>query len=259
MRQMIKNKDYFSLPIIITPYMKSLLLLALSTTFFLSSCDFIDGRRVDGNGNMKTEDRSVSEFRGVESSGSFDVYVSTGPQSVKIEADENLLPLIETNVEGDQLKINSKRGFNLESHNGIKIFVTAPTFTKIHSYGSGNIISQSKISGTSPLDLGVTGSADIKVEVEVPEVSADITGSGNIFIKGETKKFTAQVSGSGSVKGFDLKSEETKMEIAGSGDADVFASVKLTVQVSGSGDIRYKGNPSIEQQVSGSGSVKKVD
>ena len=210
---------------------------------------------------MRTEDRNITGFDGVESSGSFDVYVSSGSsESVKIEADENLLSLIETYKEGNTLHIKTKQGFWLQSSNGVKVHVTAPNYTKIHSYGSGNIISQNKITGSGPLDLGVTGSADIKVDVEAPEISADITGSGNLFIKGETKKFKSDVNGSGSVKAFDLKSEDTKVDISGSGDAELYASVKLDVSVSGSGDVRYKGNATqVSQHVSGSGSVRKVE
>jgi hypothetical protein len=57
----------------------------------------------------------------------------------------------------------------------------------------------------------------------------------------------------------DLQSENTTVKIYGSGNADVFASVKLDVHVAGSGDVRYKGNAQTSSSIAGSGSVKKID
>jgi len=46
------------------------------------------------------------------------------------------------------------------------------------------------------------------------------------------------------------------MDVSGSGNAHVFASVHLSASVSGSGDIYYRGNPqNPEIHTSGSGSV----
>jgi hypothetical protein len=240
--------------------MRNFLLLLLSVAVFSGSCRFVGGERVRGNGNLKTEDRTQSGFKGVESYGSFDLFVSSGATaSVKIEAEENILPYIETYMDGDILKIDTKDGYWLKPQRSIKVFVTAPDYRRIKSYGSGNITGENKITGTGKLDLGVTGSADIKMEVDAPAIDADISGSGNIHLNGTTKSFHSTVSGSGDVRAYDLMSEETKVRIAGSGNADVYASVSLDVNVAGSGDVRYRGNGKVNSNIAGSGNVKKVD
>jgi len=214
---------------------------------------------VRGNGSIRTEQRSVGNFNGVASHGSFDVYVSSGAPSVKIEAEENLLPHIETRVNGNVLHIRTDREIWLRPTRQIKIFVSAPTFTSIHSYGSGDIIGQSTITDSSTLELGVSGSADIKMDVDAPAVTSEINGSGNIDLKGKTKSFKSEIRGSGDVRAMDLQSEEATVKIYGSGNANVSASVKLDVHVAGSGDVRYKGNAQVSSNINGSGSVKKVD
>jgi hypothetical protein len=240
--------------------MRNLLLGLLSVAVLTGSCRFIHGERIRGNGNLKTENRNETGFKGVESSGSFDLYVSTGATTaVKIEADENIIPYIETYVDGDILKIDTKDGYWLSPKRQAKIFVSAPDYHRIKSYGSGNIIGENKIVGTQKLDLGVSGSADIKMEVDAPEIDADITGSGNLVLAGKTKAFRSSVSGSGNVRAYDLLAEETRVRVAGSGNADVYASVSLDVSVAGSGDVRYKGNGKISSNIAGSGGVKKVD
>ncbi|NML22796.1 DUF2807 domain-containing protein [Pseudoflavitalea sp. G-6-1-2] len=239
--------------------MKKLVLLLLPALLILGSCNFIGGKKIRGKGQISTDSRSIGSFNGVSSSGSFDIYVSSGPNSVKIEAEENLLQYIETYVDGNTLRIGTKDGYWLRPSRDIKIYVSAPSFNKIHSSGSGNIIGQGLITSAEKIDVSVSGAADIKLEVDAPEVESEITGSGSADLKGNTKKFTSRISGSGNVEAFDLKSEETEVRVSGSGDVAVFASVKLKVKVSGSGDVRYKGNPKVESQITGGGGVTKVD
>jgi hypothetical protein len=238
--------------------MKKMLLFSLTVILF-TSCHFITGRRVRGNGNVRTEQRSPGSFDGVASHGSFNVYVSTGDQSVKIEAEDNLLPFIETYVEGSVLHIRTKQNFWLRPNREVKILVSSPDFRTIHSYGSGDIIGQSKITDPSKLELGVNGSADIKMDVDAPEIQAEVNGSGDINLTGTTKSFKSQIRGSGNIKAMNLQSENASVEIYGSGNADVFANTKLDVQVAGSGDVRYKGNAQTSSNINGSGSVKKVE
>jgi hypothetical protein len=239
--------------------MKKILFFSIISIALLSSCHFVTGKRVRGNGNLRTEERSPGSFDGVASHGSFNVYVSSGEQSVKIEAEENLLPFIETYVEGSVLQIRTKRNFWLRPNREVKILVSSPDFKTIHSFGSGDIIGQSKITDPSKLAVGVSGSADIKMDVDAPEIEAEINGSGDINLTGATKTFNSEIRGSGNVRAMNLQSENTRVEIYGSGNADVFASVKLDVHVAGSGDVRYKGGAQTSSNINGSGSVKKID
>jgi hypothetical protein len=239
--------------------MKKFLVLALTAIVIFSSCRFVTGKRVRGNGNVRTEQRSVGSFTAVASHGSFNVYVSNGQQSVKIEAEDNLLPYIDTYVDGATLHVRTREDAWLRPSRQIKIYVSAPDFTSIHSYGSGDIIGQSKITDSSKLELAVSGSADIKMDVTAPEIESEISGSGDIDLTGQTKSFRSRINGSGSVKAMGLQSEDATVKIFGSGNADVFASVKLDVHVAGSGDVRYKGNAQVSSNINGSGSVKKVD
>ena len=90
---------------------KILLILVLATT--LTSChwDFHSG--IDGNGNVITEDRSVSEdFTKVKGSTGLDVYLTEGTENkIVVEADENLMELIETNISNGKLTIRSSKNF----------------------------------------------------------------------------------------------------------------------------------------------------
>jgi hypothetical protein len=228
---------------------------------FLAACDGLGGKRIHGNGNIKTEDRPVNDFKNVEVGGAAKVLVSQGDHAaVKIEADENLLRYMEIRQEGDKIFVREKRGFNLRPTHEIRVYVTAPVFNSIDASGACDIIGETKITNSEALELQVSGAGDIKMEVDAPKLSAEVTGSGSINLKGQTKEVSFDLTGAAHAHCYELLSENTKVEISGAGSAEVYASVKLDAQVSGAGEVNYKGNAStVNQHVSGAGSVHKAD
>jgi len=236
------------------------LLLAFPLLMGLGSCRHFFGKRVHGNGNIKTEDRTVTNFKQVEVSGAAKVLVTQGDKSaVKIECDENLLPYIEVFQEGDKVFVKEKPGFNLDPSRELQIYVTSPTFTDISASGACDILGQNKISNSENLSLELSGAGDIKMEVDAPKLSAEVSGSGSIYLKGQTKDVKLDLTGAGHAYCYDLLAENTKVDITGAGSAEVYASVKLTADVSGAGTVNYKGNAEVSQSVSGAGSVRKVN
>jgi hypothetical protein len=217
------------------------------------------GKRVTGNGVMSTQQRNLGDFNGVDVSGPVKVFISQNSvSSVKIEGDENLLEYIEIENNGDELDIRTRRGYNLRPRTGIKIYVTAPSFDELAVTGAGELKTQTKISSAKNMDIRVTGSGDMILNIDAPSINTNITGSGNIKINGGTRNFSTEVTGSGEVHAFDLLSESTDVEISGSGDVEVFASKQLKISISGSGDVKYKGNPSVNQSIHGSGNIRKI-
>jgi len=242
-----------------TIYMRKYLFIIAVLLFALGSCRYMRGKRVHGNGNIKTEEHSVSSFKNLEVSSSINVYVSQGDvKPIRIEGDENLLPYIEVEQDGDEVIIKTRDGYNLEGSDDLKVYVTAPSFHKISLSGAGNIIADNKITNPDDMEINLSGAGDIKMEVDAPKLTADISGVGSIYLKGQTKDVDMNISGAGSAHCYDLLSENTKIEISGVGSAEVYASVKLDAHVSGAGSVNYKGNATdINQQVSGVGSVNK--
>jgi len=225
----------------------------------LSSCRHFWGKRVHGNGNIKTEERTVSAFKNLEVSSSFNVYISTGDlKPIRVEGDENLLQYIEVEQDGDKVIVKNRDGFNLEGSGDLSVYISSPIYNNISLSGAGNIESKNKITGSEDLELELSGAGDIKMEVDVPKITANISGAGSMYIKGQTKDVDLGVSGVGSAHCFDLMAENCKVDVSGVGSGDVYASVKLDAQVNGVGSVHYKGNPTnVSQHVSGVGSISK--
>ncbi|MEO6316013.1 MAG: head GIN domain-containing protein [Chitinophagaceae bacterium] len=239
--------------------MYKIIFLFSVTLVMVSSCQYRSGKRVSGNGTRGSEERNITGFTGAETHGSIDIIASQGSYHVRVETDQNLLQYVETTVENGHLMVRFKRGISLHDFRGAKVYITAPALNVFETHGSGNISSQGKISDKNKIDAVVSGSGDIQLQLDCPDVTTDTHGSGNITLAGESKNLSTRINGSGNVKAEDLKAETVKVSIHGSGDTRIFASESLDVEVSGSGDVHYRGAPRISTSIHGSGSVSKID
>ncbi len=234
-------------------YLK-LCMTALLPVTVLTACDDIRG-----SGRMVKEDRNVGTYTRVEVSGDMDVYITKGGgTSATIEAEDNIIPMVELIKEEGALKVRYRRNVSIGHHKEIKIYLTTETLEGVEMSGSGNIALKSHFTAANPVAITVSGSGNIKGSFTAPKVSMEVSGSGDIDIKGETREVKVEITGSGSCRAEDLLSETTEVQITGSGDAKVHASKELTTNIMGSGNVYYKGEPQIRSSRMGSGEVKKL-
>jgi hypothetical protein len=189
---------------------------------------------IHGSGHAKTESRAVASFAKIDLAGSPDVEVAVGPAaSVSVTTDDNILPIIETKVDGETLKINSKRSYNTSL--GVKVSITVPDLQGVSVSGSGNI----HVEGLKAGDM-----------------DASVTGSGDITLNGVVDRLRARIVGSGDLRAGDLAAKNVQVSVTGSGDAAVRATEQLDARVTGSGNVRYSGNPpQVQHHVTGSGDI----
>ena len=239
--------------------MRKFSLLLLSVVIIIISCNDPRNKTISGNGELVTDVRAIGELKGVEVVGQMNVYLLQGEaSSVKIEADKNLLEYLEIDLKGGVLTISTKEGYNLRPKAGLKIYVTSPVFNTISVVGSGDVQSQTKLTNSNDIEIDISGSGNVLLDVDAPRINSEINGSGTVTFKGNTKNFQSDINGSGEVHAFELLSETAEINISGSGNIEVFASKLLDVEIAGSGDIQYKGDPVVKQSKAGSGDIRKV-
>lgn len=235
--------------------MKRLLFYCIS---IISICSCND-MSIDGSGNIITETRQTGDFKGVSAGSAFEVEIHSGPVTeVKVEADDNIIKEIETEVSGGVLKIRNRGGFSF-SNTHMKVYITAPQLNAIKSSGASDIKILDVVKNSGKVSFDVSGAGSIKGEVDAPAVDAEISGAGNMTLRGRTKEYTAKVSGSGDLKTADLMSENTEVKVSGAGSAWVHASVLLKINASGAGNVYYKGGAEVEEHSSGASTIKKED
>src|SRR6185295_60899 len=185
--------------------MRQVFIIAVAALLLFSSCRQIFAKRIRGNGNITTQTRSAGGFNSIDVSGSIDVYVrQDSSPSIRVEADDNLQQYVETFRDGDVLRIKTEEGYNLKPSKQIKVYVSSAMFKRFEASGACNIFSEGKINSTSGIDVDLSGSCDVTMEISAPKITADVSGACSVKLKGDTKEFKIQGSGSTDIKCFDL-------------------------------------------------------
>ena len=211
---------------------------------------------IDGDGNVTTEERNINSFNKIDISGSFEVLIKQGDtEKLEIEADENLLELIEAKTKNNTLYIRSEEPIgNAES---LKLYITVADIKDIDISGAVELNSKGTIVAKE-LEIDISGAADVNIDVEANLLKMDMSGASETTLKGKVENFEIELSGAGDLQAEKLKTKHTVVDISGVGSAKVFAKKTLDVEVSGAGSVKYKGNPKITKDISGAGSVSKL-
>ncbi|MDF2729359.1 MAG: hypothetical protein K0T01_1145 [Acidimicrobiia bacterium] len=189
---------------------------------------------VEGSGNVITESREVSDFNEIVLGGTGRVVVDvTGTESLTIEAEDNIMPFLETRVSNGRLRLETNRSIS-------------PTVEIVYT------ITAETLDG-----LVISGSGVVEAEgVDSTDVRVDISGSGDVVVAGTLSGLlSVSISGSGEFDGESLTAPEGRVDVSGSGNAVVNVTDDLDVSVSGSGEVQYLGEPNVHSSVSGSGTV----
>lgn len=215
--------------------------------------------KISPSRSMEVQDRKVAGFHAVVSSGSFDVIVKQGnSESVKVEADADVINEIITEVRNGTLLIHSKNTHNwgnFWNNRKIVIYVVAKDLNSIGLSGSGDLRIENEFN-TNNLELRLSGSGDFEGKINVKNLEAAISGSGDFNIGGKADESTISISGSGDFDGGSLITKSTAIRVSGSGDATIYASEKVEASVNGSGDVHYRGHPkSVSKVAHGSGDI----
>jgi hypothetical protein len=217
---------------------------------------------LDGSGRAATETRALSGFQAISLRGAIDIVVRQGSsEGVQVRADDNLLPLVQTVVEGTgdarTLRIQFKPGESLHTKTPVVVTVDVVKLTALASSGAGDILLEPL--KTPSLALSISGSSDAKLrQLDTEQFSISIAGSGDVQASGRAARLEVSIAGSGDVRTRELAAGEVSVSIAGSGDASVAAQKTISVSIAGSGDVEYIGPATLAQsRIAGSGSVRQ--
>lgn len=228
-------------------------ILALATSCYIDFDDDDFGPAIKGSGNVIIEERALSEFDRIVVEGSMDLIIrQDDEQLLEVEADDNILPIISTSVRGGELKIKSTRSYR--SREDVKVYITVADLEELKIRGSGDVYGESVITGDR-LNLEISGSGNMDMEVYYDHLFSEINGSGNFSLQGEASDQEVRINGSGDYHAADLLSAEANVNISGSGNSFINVSDFLRAEIQGSGDIIYYGNPEVNSSIRGSGKL----
>lgn len=214
---------------------------------------------VVGSGKSTTEERQVSGFDRVELSFVGELNITQGDEEkLVITADDNIMPLITTEVSNGTLEIGSKSSIGVPTSSPIRFDLTVKNLRELQLSGAG-AANVGKLK-TDTLATRLSGAGSVKLtDLAADTLQAMLSGTGSLEASGKVNKLTVVLSGLGGFNGKELQSSAAKVTISGLGGAEVAASESLDATVSGAGGVTYYGNPQVTKTVSGLGNVTQGD
>jgi hypothetical protein len=213
---------------------KILLLMALLS--LMAGCHCFH-HELAGSGKLQKQNRDVASFNSISAEGAFDIEViCQESQSIEIEGDDNVLPLITTVVSNNVLHITNSRGYSV-SH-PITIRISVPDLAAVTASGAGNV--------------DVSGLKNEKFQISA-------NGAPTIKASGSTNVLNIDAKGAATINTHRLRAVQVVVDAKGFSNVEVYAAEQLDANVAGPSHVIYAGDATVHKTVHGPGSVEKKE
>jgi len=242
-------KTLVKITVLITTY---LVLLFTTTSCFVDGMTGIRGSRV-----VVSEDRSInSDFESIKVQQGINLYLTQGNSTeLSVEADDNIMDLLMTEVNNNELKIYFEK--NVYKAKARNVYLTTNDISKIRA-SSGAMVKSENTLTANTLDLDASSGSSMKIYVNADEVISECSSGADIDVFGKTESFSARASSGSSIDADELESQNAIAKASSGANIDLHVSEKLTAKASSGGDIDFSGNPKeVNKNTSSGGSVSK--
>lgn len=227
---------------------KNLIILFLFTVF--SAHSFAT------TGNEISKTRNVKNFNAIKVSSGIDLFITMGNrETLKIEADEEDLEDITTEVKNGTLHIYMKRRnnwFDWGFNQTVRVFVTVKNLEEIDASSGSDVESENTLKGDR-LDVEASSGSDVKLDVYYKTLTLDTSSGSDARISGKVKTFIAEASSGSDIKARELETVISKLKASSGSDINVTVTDEIYAKASSGSDINYYGNPQIRDTDSSSG------
>jgi hypothetical protein len=212
--------------------------------------------RTEGSGHVTSEDRAVSGFHAVSVSGVGTLTVTQGDrESLRVEADDNILPYIVSEVKDGRLELGIKSHADIHPTAPIRYLLTVKALDALTASGATEV-EAGPITASNGMVVNVSGAAKMKLaRLNAHTLKTELSGAGHFTLSGGVDTQEVQVSGAGEYQAEGLRSRDASVQTSGAGHAVITVSDALTASASGASSVRYVGSPRVTRSTSGVASV----
>jgi hypothetical protein len=231
-------------------------LAVTGSILFLATGCFAEVRRA---GHSRTESREVPPFDSVAVAAGIHATVSIGARKpVEIDADDDVLPLVETKVEDGQLRIGFKPHFGLWGLHDVHVVLQTPQLHGIAASGGSDVRAQ--LTPADEIEISASGGSDVHATgAEAGTLSLRGSGGAVIDVAGHADQVDIQMSGGTHVKASGLSVKNVHVQGSGGSEAELRASGRIRGGLSGGSELHIRGNASSRVATSGGSTVEIED
>ena len=207
-----------------------------------------DKDKIEGSGNVITKDIAVKSFDELNANGIFNLQLSQGDkETVKIEADDNLMDLFIVENEGSTLKISMKKNSNFNSKKRLKVYVTFKTLKSMELSMVGGTSSDEKLK-FADLKLKNQSVGSVNLNMTLQTLNLENESVGSVKLEGSADNAVVKNNSVGSINAGNFVVQKMEIDNTGVGSATVNAEKELKYSDSFLGKVSNKGNATVKKK-----------
>ena len=232
---------------------KNLFLMLIITAFSFSlqaqkNDKYDDKDRIEGSGNVITKDITVKSFDELDASGVFNLQLSQGDkETLRIEADDNLMDLFIVENDGSTLKISMKKNSNFNSKKQLKVYVTFKTLKSMELSMVGGTSSDEKLK-FADLKLKNQSVGSVNLNMTLQTLNLENQSVGSVKLEGSAENAVVKNNSVGSINAGNFVVQKMDIENNGVGSATVNAEKELKYTDSFLGKVSNRGNATVKKK-----------
>jgi hypothetical protein len=227
----------------------------------LSSCRFGSHNTIFGNGNVTSENRTISDFTKLKLDGVFKTVITQdgGPAWVKVETDQNLQQVITVSNYGETLEIGDKSEVHFNTPTKMVVHVNVKDINSLTNTSVGKVESQGVVKAEDLyLKIDAVGKTDLNIQVR--KLTAEINSVGLIRLSGSASTADINNNSVGKLEAYDLKADTLNIKNNSVGAVEVYAEKEISIDHNGVGSLHYKGPATLKNLTdNGVGKASKAD
>ena len=205
----------------------------------ITSC--VWGPTITGNGNVAKEQREAGSFDKISVTRGMNVYLSQGDvEKIIVEADENLLDYIQTDIDNNTLNI--KTSANIRRAKSKKVFVTVNDLSNIHTTAGSHLYSDGEIS-CKDLEISSSAGSNIKLQINAEDIRVSASAGSNITIEGKADDAEIKSTSGSNIKAEELETNDCDARASSGANIWIKVTNGFSGKASSGGNVFYYGNP----------------
>ena len=210
-----------------------------------------------GSGHVIAQEREVTEFSSIQVDYPAQVIVQQGDrQSVLVEAEDNLLPALKTQVHSGVLEVvyESSSRKHINPTEPVKIMIVVKDLNEMNLTSAVDLVIEGFQAEDLKLSLSGAGNARL-TNVSLRNLSVSLSGAGSMSATGTADILALDIRGLGGFNGKQLHGQSANVALSGAGSATLWVDDQLDAQISGAGTVNYYGSANVSQHIYGLGNV----
>jgi hypothetical protein len=206
----------------------------------------------------RTQEMKTGDFSAVHIESGIHATVEVGHDtSVRIDADDEVMPFVDVKVEGNELYVGFKRHSSFHGEHTVKATIQTPHLKSVS--GSGGAEVRATFSRGGDASVEASGGSHLRVRgVDASQLHLSGSGGSVLDVDGSADSLTLQLSGGSQLHGRELSVKDVSVQASGGSQGDLRADGRIVGALSGGSELHVRGRASSRVATSG-GSEVSVD